>query len=79
LLALEQMVIRDQKAQKAQKARKEEKQPQEQQKVEEQTTTKPSNDAACSRVATSPQDSPVEFIPSEVRTKLVPSEARVAG
>jgi hypothetical protein len=40
---------------------------------------KTSNDAGCSNVATSPQDSEVEFIPSAVRTKLVPSEARVAG
>jgi hypothetical protein len=78
LLALEQMAARDEKAQKARKEEKPSKEPSE---AEEQATRKPSNDAGCSRVATSPQDSQAEsiFIPSAVRTKLVPSEARVAG
>jgi hypothetical protein len=74
LIALEQMAARDQQARGVQK---EQKQSQEQPEVEEQATTKPNNDAGCSRVATSPQD--FEFIPSEGRTKLVPSEARIAG
>jgi hypothetical protein len=77
LIALEQMAARDQKAQKAQETGKEEEQSQDQPEVQEQATTKPSNDAGCSRVATSPQD--FEFIPGEGRTKLVPSEARVVG
>jgi flagellar biosynthesis GTPase FlhF len=63
LLALEQMAARDQQARGVQK---EQKQSQEQPEVEEQATTKPSNDAGCSRVATSPQDSPEK--PEEHKT-----------